>query len=293
MKLASASTHTPMPPLHQQPFSDAQCEALFAALLVHDDLHLHAQLPDVVHLDYSKEQLEQCYFICHQLWRDGVDRGALALIIKTIRTQHVLAPELQIQFKDMRAKFKQLRFAFATFDARHRYPRSFHWLIASMGYLQDAIKNDQHDAVQKATSALAILLHKAPYALMTRSLEQFRPASNESFRQHIAKGIAGVEAKLALPTITGREFHAARIIISRMVALYDNLKILYPSPYHDSISQYLSTINGMMGKMHDELVARQFDKTHDYDHDATVIPDAIRTRLLTLVSRFKGPSSAQ
>lgn len=273
--------------LDQQRFSDAQCEALFAAVLVHDDIHEHAQLPDVIDLDYSQEQLQQCYEICHQIWRDGVDQATLALIIKTIHTESGLTPELQTKFKDIRAKFKHLRFAFATCDERHRPPRLFHWVIAVMGYLQDATRNHQRAAVKKATFALTILLHKAPFAVMKRSLERFQPCSPQSFRHHLTQGIAVIERYLLMPGVTGHEFHEVRKIISKWVALYDNLKILYPSPYHDSVSQYLSTINGMMGQMHDGMVAKKFGKARDYHSATSAIPDEIRTRLLTLVTRFR------
>ncbi|MFZ1547488.1 MAG: hypothetical protein WAT12_10380, partial [Candidatus Nitrotoga sp.] len=67
----------------------------------------------------------------------------------------------------------------------------------------------------------------------------------------------------------------------------DNLKILYPSPYHVSISQYLSTINGLMGTMHDELIIKKFKKTQDYYADAFEMPVEIRQRLVALTERYK------
>lgn len=279
----------PVSPLERQRFSAAQCEALFAAVLVHDDIYPHAELPETIHLGYSKEQLEQCYLICKQVWLDGVERAVLSNIIETIRVQHALDPQEQAQFKDIRAKFKHLRFAFATFDERHRYPRQFHWMIAVMGYLQDAFKNENRAAVIRAAWVLRLFLSKTPYAVMTSSLDRFIPSSTESFRRYVLDDIHHIRVQLASVEITSREFHDVRKVISRQVALYDNLKILYPSPYHDSISQYLSTINGMMGKMHDGLVVKKFDKTQDYNTDTMLMPDAIKQRLLALVSRYSEP----
>lgn len=78
-----------------------------------------------------------------------------------------------------------------------------------------------------------------------------------------------------------------RKVISRLVALYDNLKILYPSPYHVSVSKYLSTINGLMGGMHDELIIKKFDNTQDYYADAFAMPQEIRERLTVLTGKYK------
>jgi hypothetical protein len=41
-------------------FTSAQCNELFAAVLVHDELYPEAILPDAIHLDYTQEQLSQC-----------------------------------------------------------------------------------------------------------------------------------------------------------------------------------------------------------------------------------------
>lgn len=59
-----------------------------------------------------------------------------------------LAPRIN-SFRYLRAKIKHLRFAYAAFDERHRYPRMFHWMTAIMGSLQDAFKNKQYASVKR------------------------------------------------------------------------------------------------------------------------------------------------
>lgn len=59
---------TPSPAVRNERFPQAQCDALFAAVLAHDDIDLDAGLPDTIHLDYTPEQLDQCFRICKQLW---------------------------------------------------------------------------------------------------------------------------------------------------------------------------------------------------------------------------------
>jgi hypothetical protein len=80
-----------------------------------------------------------------------------------------------------------------------------------------------------------------------------------------------------------------RKVISRQVAMYDNLKTLYPSSYHRSISEYLSTINGLMGSKHDELIAKKFDKSQDYYTDTFVMPEEIKQRLIDLADKYNNP----
>ena len=77
-----------------------------------------------------------------------------------------------------------------------------------------------------------------------------------------------------------------RIVISRQVAMYDNFKTLYPSSYHQSISQYLSTLNGLMGALHDKLIVKKFDKTQHYYKDKFVMSDEIRLRLEQLTNKY-------
>ena len=80
-----------------------------------------------------------------------------------------------------------------------------------------------------------------------------------------------------------------RKVISRQVALYDNLKILYPTAYHQKMSRYLSTINGLMGSMHDELIARHFDDSQDYESYNFEVPAQIRQRLVALTEKYQNP----
>lgn len=268
-------------------FSAEQCDALFAAVLVHDDMYPDAELPDAIHLNYSQEQLTQCYRICRQLWKEGVDRKDLIEIIKTIYRHRALSTEDQLAFKYIRAKLKHLRFAYVACDERHRYPRMLHRLTVATGYLQDALKNAQHAAAGRLSICTRLFLTRIFYALISREINQFQPSTTEAFKQYVRSQIDFLQWQLYREKITSKDFHEMRKVISRLVALYDNLKILYPSSYHDSISQYLSTINGLMGNMHDELIIKKFKRTQDYFADAFEMSAGIRQRLVLLTERYK------
>lgn len=272
--------------LDEPHFSAAQCDALFAAVLSHDDLHLDAALPDAIHLDYSPEQLTQCYRICRQLWKEGVDREVLCKIVEKIGWHRCLSPQDQLAFRDVRARFKHLRFAYVACDEQHRYPRLFHWLTAAMGYLQDAFKNEQTgDMVRKAIRT-RLFLTRLFYSLILREIDRFKPSTTAAFQAYVQQQMRFLQTNLAKLQVTSKEFHETRKVISRLVALYDNLKILYPSPDHDSISHYLSTLNGLMGALHDDLIADKFANKHDYDVSAFPIPPEIRLRLTVLLEKY-------
>ena len=267
-------------------FSSEQCDALFAAVLVHDELYPDATLPDSIYLDYTQEQLSQCYWICQQLWQEGPNRQALSQMVDKIYKQGKLSEHDQYEYYCMRAKIKHLRFAHIMFDKTHRYPRVFHLMTAVMGHLQDVLKNAEHSSVGPAALLVRLFLSKPLYAIAVKEIEGFQPSTVDGFRQYIKNEINFIRLNLAKDKITSHEFHDMRKVISRQVAMYDNFKTLYPSAYHQSISKFVSTLNGLMGSMHDELIAKKFNKTQDYYKDAFVMPEEIRLRLKEYTEKY-------
>lgn len=269
-----------------QLFTTAQCDTLFAAVLVHDELYPDAKLPDSIHLDYTQEQLSQCYQICQQLWQEGPNRQALSQMVDKIYKQGKLNEQDQYEYYCMRAKIKHLRFAHIMFDKSHRYPRVFHLMTAVMGHLQDVLKNAVHSSVWPTALLVRLFLSKPLYAIAVKEIEDFQPSTVDSFRQYIKNEINFISINLAKDKVTSHEFHNMRKVISRQVAMYDNFKTLYPSAYHHSISKYVSTLNGLMGRLHDELIAKKFNKTQHYYKDKFKMPVEIRLRLEQLVSKY-------
>lgn len=271
-------------------FSADQCDALFAAVLAHDDIHLDAEPPTSIHLNYSQQQLQQCYRISRQLWDSGVDRAAFAALATRVHLDHAASSDDGIAFKHVRAKFKQLRCAYVVCGAQHKYPMVFHWMTVAMGHLQDAIKTSRPIAAGRWSVLLCLALRKLPFALMLRQMDQFRPATTASFAAWVGQQFDSIRATLAKDGVTAWEFHRARIVISRMTALYDNLTVLYPSAYHHSVSRYLSTLNGLMGTKHDELLVRDINGLQDYRTDKFSIADDIRQRLSALINALSMPA---
>jgi hypothetical protein len=270
----------------QAQFSKKKCDDLFAALLVDDLIKLDVDLPSKVHIDYTQEQLAQCYVISHQLWQEGVSRRQLCQMIEKIYRQGALNADDQYTYYCMRAKIKHLRFAYVTYDERHRYPMLFQWMTGIMGNLQDAVKNKQRFSITCSAIITRLFLSKVFYRMVVSEMNQFQPTSAESFRNFIQSDIKFIRLHLKKDGITSKEFHEMRKAISRQVAFYDCIDILYPSDYHHAVLLYLSTINGLMGNKHDDLIAAKFNKTQDYHNDTFAIPDEIKQRLIIYTNKY-------
>lgn len=268
-------------------FSPEQCRGLFEAVLVDDVIDAHVALPAAIHLDYTTDELTQCFRICRQVWKEGIDRGELRAIVAQVRSQDPLDPAVQLTFKKMRAKFKHLRFAFATYDARHHYPVALDWLTSVLGHLQDSFKNRHHAGMRRWGLALDVLLSRPFFALTVREIDGFRPSTPQAFRDYVHGQIAEIGSHLGQPMVTGQTFHALRKIISRQVAFYDSARTLYPSPYHHGLARYLSAINGMMGSLHDDLVLVKFAELSAYQEEEFVWPPEIHHRLTDLVACYQ------
>jgi hypothetical protein len=268
-------------------FSQKKCNALFEALLLHDELNLNLDLPKAFHESFTQKQLSEYYQISYQLWREGLSRELLQEMIDKIYHQGNLNAEDKHTFYCMRAKIKHLRYAFLMFDKTHRYPRLFHWMTAAMGYLQDVLKSPQHSSVKLAAVMVKLFLTKFIYTLSNKEFNQFIASSPENFRHYLNDGINFINSKLIKDRLTSHEFHEVRRVISRLVTFYNCINIVNPSNNQYIVLLYLRTINGLMGKVHDELVLANFNKTQDYHKDTFVMPIEIKNRLKAYVDFYK------
>jgi hypothetical protein len=267
-------------------FSSEQCDALFAAVLVHDDYFPDAVLPEHVRLDYTQEQLGASYGLCLQLWRTGTEWPELAKIVRGMSDAGGGDVATLQAFKDFRARFKHLHFACHNVDARHAYPRWLHWFTGIMGEMLDGFKYGKTAVGRRYGLVLRLFMTRGPRHMIEREVDQFTPCTTESFRAYVKQQIDELRALLAKTECTGKQFHDGRKVVSRMVAFYDDMKILYPTPDHDALTQVFSSINGLMGSMHDDLVERKMNGTLDYKQDLFALPDTIRSRLTDIARAF-------
>lgn len=268
-------------------FSAAQCEALFKALLLHDEINLEVSLPKPRPESYTQVQLNEYFQLSHQLWRDGLSRLMLLEMIEKIYHQGKLDADDKHKFYCMRAKIKHLRYAFLMFDRNHRFPMMFHWMAAVMGYMQDLLKSSQHSSVKRVALLVKLFLTKPIYALVIKKFDKFIPSSSENFHQYLDDSIDFINSKLIKDKLTSHEFHEVRRVISRFVSFYNCVYILYPHNYQHAVLLYLRTINGLMGSLHDDLIVASFNKTQNYHKDTFKIPTEIKQRLIAYVDFYK------
>ncbi len=267
-------------------FTQAECDALFAAVLIDDEVDAHTDLPAVIRLDYDEQQLADCFAICRQLWQTGVDTEALQVLTGKLWRDRDLDAEDRLAFKYARAKFKHLRFAYALYDRRHRYPPILDWMTTALGHLQDAFKNGRAGAVAREAALCRLFLAAGPQRLLRRELDRFAPSDGASFRRYTLEQMGMVQAILARDTVTGAQFHATRKIFSRQVSFYDSLRTIEPTLEAYRMSRSLAAINGLMGEMHDELIAQKIAGTRDYHREPFPLPEEIRQRLRELAARY-------
>ena len=273
-------------------FPSVQCNALFEALLIDDLIDLEVALPKALQVSYSQEQLNECYQISHQLWREGLSRELLKQMIDKIYHQGELNAVDKYEFYCMRAKIKHLRFAYVMFDNKHRFPIMFHWMTASMGYMQDVLKSPQPISVKLAAILVRLFLTKPIYSIATNEFDKFVPSTPENFHLYLAEGINFIASNLLKDKVTSHEFHEVRRVISRLVAFYDCMYVLYPSDDQHAVLLYLSTINGLMGSLHDDLIVAKLNKTQNYYKDTFAMPVDIKERLVAYVDFYKSSASA-
>lgn len=266
-------------------FPAEQCAALLEAIAVHDTVDLAAELPDEITLDYEASLLDRCYWISFQLWHE-VGPRLLARLATQFAQGRTLSSSDAKAFKDVRARAKQLRFAYATLGEGHAYPVRLDRITRLMGKVQDAMKTGHRVGATVRGVLLRAMVTRRGSAALLREGEQFRATTPETFRAHILAEIESIRATLAEPAVTNKAFHETRKIVSRLVAFYDTLTILAPSEVHRAVDRYLSTINGLMGAMHDEMVGRKAESRRAYLKSPEPLPPEIADRLARLVAAF-------
>lgn len=266
-------------------FDRARLDLLYAAIEVNDLIDPAAAPPPAVRLDYRQANLVEGYRLSRQLWREGHDRAALIGTATTLARGGPFGRDEQRAFKQVRAKFKHLRFAFVLYRADHRCPAAFKAITTTMGQLQDAVRGGRQQAVRRQALLLRGLLANLPQQLLAREVDRVSLTDPHGFRAFTLAQIAALRRMLGSPTINGHRFHAARKIVSRQVSFHDDMRTLAPDADLATMARYLATINGLMGQHHDLLVARAA-AGDGYGGDEFAMPEPIRERLAKLVALY-------
>lgn len=268
-------------------FSVAQRDSLFEAVLAHDDIYDDPCLPDVIPLARNSDELADAFFIVAKLFLDLESMArARAFLDAMVLDPHRGAAEVQT-LKHPRARFKHTQFTMHLCDARHRYPRLLHGVTVLMGEIQDALKHDKHPRAILLGHCARRALGHAGQNWIVRELRSFQTSSHDAYRGHLRRQTEFLAPFLGKDRVTAQAFHATRKVISRLMAHYDNLTLLDPTSARVATARFISTLNGLMGGYHDELVAQKVAGTLNYHKDSFIIPTHHRLMLEQLLVGFR------
>jgi hypothetical protein len=279
--------------LDADPFATDVLAALVAAIEVNDLVDREASLPVSVTRDYPAEQFVECFRLSRQLWKEGFDRRGLIALAAGLRRGEALDEEARRWFKQVRARFKHLRFAFFLYSAEHRSPPMLSLVTLVMGELQDAVRVKGMREVRRQATRLQLLLAPPGAQYLARETGRLTPSVSDGFRRFVEGEVASLRPLLAARETGAHAFHAARKVVSRQVSFHDDMRTLYPSDEHRAMARWLATLNGLMGQAHDDLVARNAAGAFRYGRDAFVLPEEIRVRLEALVRLYLGTSNSK
>lgn len=266
-------------------FKKSVLEQLFEYILLDDVPHPQTALPQDALPKCTEKEIEAAYKLSWQMLHRGVDfkefRKLVAYIALTGRTTE----EQRQYFKNVRAKFKHMRFACLNFDKKHRYPHGARIFTLLLGNMQDAFKNKQR--VSTFLYGLAVLATSSPFFswFIKKSLLNFERETAEgllAYHKEENKKLAELLKKA--DNVTGHQFHVMRKFISRRTAFNDTLRTIRPSDALNQLSQYLATINGMMGDEHDCLVEKKLRGEQNYHEEQFKAPEEIIVRLKEFLS---------
>jgi hypothetical protein len=281
------------PPLDAEPYAPQVLAALVAAIDINDLVDREAVLPASVTRDYPAERFVEGFRLSRQLWKEAFNRRGLIDLAAGLRRGEALDEEARRWFKQIRARFKHLRFAFFLYSAEHRSPPMLSLVTLVMGELQDAVRVKGVRDVRRQATRLQLLLTEPGARYLAREADRLNPAASDGFRRFVEAEMASLRPLLAARETGAHAFHAARKVVSRQVSFHDDMRTLYPLDEHRAMARWLATLNGLMGQAHDDLVARNAAGAFRYGRDAFVLPEEIRVRLEALVELYLGSSNSK
>jgi len=271
--------------LRWQRFPKEALRRLFDAVDTDDVVDAHVDLPDPIVLSSPDGQIERCYALCLQFWEEGVTRSEMLHLVEKLLRNEGLSADDRIQYKNIRARYKHLRFAQRLYGKRHTSGFVFDLTTRVMGHLQDAFRSGRRSAVVRQALKLKILLSRPIWRMVRRGLVEIELDSAAGFVAHQRKEIGRLKKVMGRTMFAGHQFHTVRKIISMQVSYYDTVRSLGPDDHAFRMSRFLAAINGLMGARHDEMVADAIAGRREYK-TPTPLTSQMRSRLETLVTHY-------
>lgn len=260
-------------------------DTLFDAILIDDVVDPGVMLPSTRPTDFPVTQITECFYLCRQLWLEGISYSQLIKLVNNVIKNKDLSDDERLSYKYIRAKYKHMGFAFILYTSRHKRPFLYEATSTLMGEVQDAFRN----ALPRKTVFMAKLLKfilSKPFEYLRQKSVKNALLDTEDFSTALKKDIEKIPQYLQKPNITPSEFHSIRKIISRHVSFFDTLRTLYPCEDYYKMSRFLSAINGLMGIAHDIFVEQASFGKLDYKKDKIIIPSEIAIFLKDLCAFY-------
>lgn len=259
--------------------------ALANAVEIDDVFDRHVTLPGPALLDCTQAQLRSCFALCWQFWNTDVVRSDLIHLVKALVRERDLDPPDRLQYKRIRAAYKEIRAALILYGAEHREPLLFRTTVRVLGRLQDAFRYRRHPAVRAYGLVLRFLLSPPMWKIAKQRVGRVAIDTAAGFESYRRQEVTRLKQLLERELFSGNEFHSMRKIISRQVAFHGTMRTLQPDETTYKTWRYLSAINGLMGTRHDEMVEQGISGRQDY-RSATPLPHEIRWRLEAFVASY-------
>jgi hypothetical protein len=210
-------------------------------------------------------------------------------MVERIGASGSLAEDDRPAFKQVRACFKHLKFAFINCGAAHAYPWVFDVTTNMMGNVQDALLNDRRDLVMRRARPLRFMLGPRAFGWVERDIVRFRATDAAGFARYQRAQMGKLGDYLARATISPHDFHNARKVISRFRAFTITADAAFPDADMAQLALCLAHINGLMGAHHDGLIAAKLDGSLDYFRGKIVFPEDIRAPLAAVQAALSQP----
>ncbi|WP_414445000.1 hypothetical protein [Burkholderia sp. 22PA0106] len=266
--------------------SSGELRKLLAAVDADDTVDTHVALPERLVVACSDDLMRRCFGLCFQFWEEGVARSDLLRLIWKLQHVKEWSEDERTEFKQIRARYKHLRFAQQLYGKCHRRDSVFGWTTVTMGHLQDALRGGDRAATARYASRLRLLLARPSWMMTVYALAHTRLDDASGFLAYRRGRMRRLKETLTQAVFTGDEFHEMRKIVSEQVSYYDTLRSLDRAEDTDfRTSRFLAAINGLMGARHDEMVAESQSGQREYQARMPLDPE-IRGRLDMLVARY-------
>jgi hypothetical protein len=261
---------------HAARVSDELYDRMVARLCQHYAANATATLPEKISIKFDHETPESLFKVFKHIWVMGhPDFLAEKKLLHKIAKGKTLTAEELDALRLTRARFKQLRFAYGSFEKDHEYPKQLDDFTAEMGHLQDALSNGQDAEAKRIARKLFPQWNQETLDRLKVEIHAFEPSSKHSFYHWIDKELDQLDSLLDMETLTVKKVHNARKILARQNAVYFVLDARHSDPNTKAVLDYLSSMNAKFGDFHDKLVTQE--KNGELAPDAQVaIPEDLK-----------------